>query len=1433
MEQLRVGARALSASATSASTAAAAALDRLEGPAQAMLLVALGIVNAEEATADGAGSAEHVAPNSSVSAAAAAQLCRLHANNRLLASSHLSALPLYCVLLQAAVSAHYAEIEKLKQSSSQQQQQQLPSTFSSAPSGASAPPTPASSTGASTDGTRNPFDLFTRPASYWRTDRLLRQTLCMLHALLLSNRHSGAFVRAVLRTAYLPAVLMELLSAPLPRGADVLAASTSSMLSTLERRYADGSIREDEGEFVVQYGTGSGAEPSPSPRKAGSGDHSQASAAVTRDPAAVDPSSSIASPYWRRLASESFGSGKAGETAAAVRLDVHVHSVSFLPLVRVSALLSLVLDLVHNDVLAAAAPQQAFAPAQLTAAAAAAAAPPKTASAAAATPKSARASVGSAVSSAAKAGASPLSSPAKPARPSSGALKSATAPPKSPAAVAKSASSSSAGAADSTGGPVFCVRCLRAHCCSEDGGSSCARACPRTTRVLSAVAAAAAGGAVARSSSSLPPPTAAQQGALLPFQLQQLCDVLAIAHGAILYAPELVPASSASEENDSSSDPSSSGAENDDATAAALREAGRPLLKHAALPVTRAFPFVVANASLPSSVCAQLSALALHVIPVSSSSASSSVYAAASKSSLRPPSSLPGASSPSNDASPLRGEEVVSQLLPGLERGVGALARLLLTLSPGFDPRRVMDGSAPAATMGAAAEINLAASNGAAAAAAASSSGSFIDLRQMLLTPTSLIDASDALLPPSALAFFARRQREVLLASVASILHLLRLLFGLVDGGETSLVSAGGSRSAPCGSGAALELRYLCSLYSQAGLAALLTKNLSIDLGASLARQTESNDALTNNNWSVLRGELSSAAWGPSSSASSASGPTISSGFSTRLLVSLTTLTSLLRFVLDGGSSASGVDLLSASTLLSAFVAFRLGVRRVLARLMAEQLLLKESVLPALVERAGGSLATKEALEAWRMEAALCLRAFDPFLTAAEIKAESAAPGAAAATGPPPPPLARARTLMSKHPSHSFHAGCSSLLFRCSLSPWSDLASLASSAAPEASLSALQHSDSISRSLRLEAGLAARGRFPYGDAAALPLTRMPSTGMTMSPGMGGGGMTSGGGGGGGGGILPLIAPVEPPTEGSGIGIVLVHPSVPPFAQALLDDYIIARNGGQVPNRRALALEALDSLTRTYPAQLDQLRLEHERRAKIDRLLALPNRVGSFADTNEDIAREFDTFAPLSYVCAAYTGSTQPPARTFPAASLGVFHALACADLLRRFHTEERLMRVYGLEKPLVEPSLAHRPTLPAPIVAAQAAQRRERQEAGQAERILAAAIAPQAAQRFTEATQALKDGGPATSSAVDYFAHPFLTRTTLTPRLLSTVLSPPPPPTVVPASSCRSSGSMSPSDASAGCRFAGAAALASGRIELDDDALRRGYAQLIATANFD
>jgi hypothetical protein len=315
----------------------------------------------------------------------------------------------------------------------------------------------------------------------------------------------------------------------------------------------------------------------------------------------------------------------------------------------------------------------------------------------------------------------------------------------------------------------------------------------------------------------------------------------------------------------------------------------------------------------------------------------------------------------------------------------------------------------------------------------------------------------------------------------------------------------------------------------------------------------------------------------------------------------------------------------------------------------------------------------------------------------------------------------------------------------------------------------------------------------------------------------------------------LIAPVEPPTEGSGIGIVLVHPSVPPFAQALLDDYVIARNGGHVPNRRALALEALDSLTRTYPAQLDQLRLEHERRAKIDRLLALPNRVGSFADTNEEIARDFDTFAPLSYVCAAYTGSTQPPARTFPVASLGLFHALACADLLRRFHTEERLMRVYGLEKPLVEPSLAHRPTLPAPIVAAQVAQRREQQEAGQAERILAAAIAPQAAQRFTEATQTLKGGAAATAATldVDYFAHPFLTRTTLTPRLLSTVLSPPPPPTVAPASSCRSSGSMFSSDASAGCRFAGAGALASGRIELDDDALRRGYAQLIATANFD
>jgi len=89
----------------------------------------------------------------------------------------------------------------------------------------------------------------------------------------------------------------------------------------------------------------------------------------------------------------------------------------------------------------------------------------------------------------------------------------------------------------------------------------------------------------------------------------------------------------------------------------------------------------------------------------------------------------------------------------------------------------------------------------------------------------------------------------------------------------------------------------------------------------------------------------------------------------------------------------------------------------------------------------------------------------------------------------------------------------------------------------------------------------------------------------------------------------------------------------------------------------------------------------------------------------------------------------------------------------------------------------------------------------------------------------------------DYFSHPFLTRTVLTPQLLSRVLSPP-----SATGAAMGSGGTPASDAGEGApptlatlgpRCAGAAALATGRIAIDEADLRRGYAELIASANFD
>ncbi len=190
--------------------------------------------------------------------------------------------------------------------------------------------------------------------------------------------------------------------------------------------------------------------------------------------------------------------------------------------------------------------------------------------------------------------------------------------------------------------------------------------------------------------------------------------------------------------------------------------------------------------------------------------------------------------------------------------------------------------------------------------------------------------------------------------------------------------------------------------------------------------------------------------------------------------------------------------------------------------------------------------------------------------------------------------------------------------------------------------------------------------------------------------------------------------------------------------------------------------------------------------------------------------------------------TQCPA-LFPSDKLSLYHYLLLGDALRRWNTEGSFLRRYGIELSLVAPSLAHRSD--AQAVWARKEEKKREEERGRSERFLAGAVAQNAAAEKKERARAAVNGSSSSGdedaaviSPPDFFAHPFLSSTSLTPRLLSTLLS-------HTQSSVLSRSTALDNDVA--CRRAEAGSIARGRIDLKKEDLQTGYAQMIATGNFD
>lgn len=228
------------------------------------------------------------------------------------------------------------------------------------------------------------------------------------------------------------------------------------------------------------------------------------------------------------------------------------------------------------------------------------------------------------------------------------------------------------------------------------------------------------------SSSSSPPSTSSSEtgvGSLYGFQVQEVCSILSIAHGPILYTPELNTSQTTTRSTSEDAVAQSSSCEN---RLTKYSQNGVP---------TDSFPFI-ATEVLSNTIKTQLSTLASHVIP--------------------PP------ATPSSPVA-LNTSALYGLLLPDLKKYITSLSQLLLVLTPGFDLHQATaDDDANTDTM-----------------QNESDQRTFIDLRMQILGSTSLSPDTDATVP--AYTFALRQTREVLLSSTLSILIALHRLSSYVD----------------------------------------------------------------------------------------------------------------------------------------------------------------------------------------------------------------------------------------------------------------------------------------------------------------------------------------------------------------------------------------------------------------------------------------------------------------------------------------------------------------------------------------------------------------------------------------------------------------------------------------------------------------------------
>jgi len=476
----------------------------------------------------------------------------------------------------------------------------------------------------------------------------------------------------------------------------------------------------------------------------------------------------------------------------------------------------------------------------------------------------------------------------------------------------KSSVGSAVKASDASGGSTtrsVCINCMRVHCRpSSDPDSACLLSCGASTSSTSTSA---------RSNDALQ--------SLLPFELQEVCDLLAMVHGSILYAPHLANEENPTEHSDSiqSTKPvhptpdaimdlselqSPTGAP----LVAALRASG------ATLP-TKSFPFLTASI-LPSSVRAFLTRLVrmvrappvLHppstpmpkLKTLEEEEASGDKHKDPNEADEIDPLTLIEefersqqqneslASKDSDDLDTLCAE-LFESILPHLRRYVLSLRNLTLVLLPGFDVAKLIGSSTSSSSDHSADDVD----------------GCFIDLRQQLLYFGCLQQTSDSSGDngASGAPFFLRRLRESLMLSVPSILLALRRFAISVPEPLAQSASAASS----CAS-----LRAWADSIHETGLSLLLVKmstgwNVATVLSNSTGCEGKAGANLCKK-VGVLRGR---SGWMDDAQASKQSSTHLSTHFATleatpstlsfRLLRAFASISELLAHSFPGSSSAS------------------------------------------------------------------------------------------------------------------------------------------------------------------------------------------------------------------------------------------------------------------------------------------------------------------------------------------------------------------------------------------------------------------------------------------------------------------------------------------------------------------------------------------------